>query len=133
MKETWKDVPEFEGYYQVSNLGNIKGLSRKVSFGRSHRIVKENILKKYSRKRGGYQMVGLFKPGAPRNNRNKYVHRLVLSSFVGVVLDAEINHKNGIKTDNRLENLEWVTRKENIHHKLYLSGFTKYKNYKLKK
>lgn len=100
-KEIWKDIPNYEGLYQISNLGNVKSLK----FG------KERILKpRYEG--GGYVQVGLHKEGGGKNFK---VHRLVMLAFVSES-DLHVNHINGIKSDNRLENLEYCTRSENIQH-----------------
>lgn len=100
-KEIWKDVPGYEGHYQVSNLGSVRSLW----FG------KERVLRLLLN-RGGYYYVGLQKGGARKANK---VHRLVMIAFVGES-DLDVNHKNGVKTDNRLENLEYCTRAENNQH-----------------
>ena len=100
-EEIWKDAPGYEGRYQVSNLGKVKSL----------KFDKERTLK-FGLNRGGYYFVNLCKGGAQKTNS---VHRLVMLAFVGKS-DLEVNHINGIKTDNRLENLEYCSRSENIQH-----------------
>lgn len=114
MKEIWKDIPEYVGQYQASNLGKIKSL----------KFNKEFILK-YKYKENGYAVLVLCKYG---KRRNKYIHRLILEAFYGKS-DLDCNHKNGIKTDNRLENLEYCTRSENIKH-AYRIGLSKSYNRK---
>ena len=99
--EHWKDVPNYEGLYQVSNLGRVKSLK----FG------KDKILKPQEGKRG-YMKVGLWKEG---ERKYSYVHRLIMLAFVGES-DLQVNHKNGVKTDNCLENLEYCTASENTLH-----------------
>ena len=100
MKEIWKDIEGYEGIYQVSNLGNIYSIKR--SKIKSIRQIK------------GYSMVNLC------NNykeRLTSVHRLIAIHFIpNIENKSQINHINGIKNDNRIENLEWCTSKENIHH-----------------
>jgi hypothetical protein len=100
-KEIWKDVPEYEGHYQVSNLGRVKSLKRG----------KNKILKTRDNGRG-YMQVSLRKEG---ERKRFLVHRLVMFTFLGES-DMDVNHINGIKTDNHLENLEYCTRSENIQH-----------------
>jgi len=100
-KEIWKDVPGYEGHYQVSNLGRVKSL----------KWSKERILKPRL-DRVGYYHVGLCEGGERKSN---LVHRLVMLAFVGES-DLQVNHKNGEKSDNRLENLEYCTSSENTQH-----------------
>lgn len=116
--EIWKDVIGYEGLYKVSNLGNVKSLDRIVPFGSTKRIVVGKILKPVL-STSGYNKVCL--------PENMYVHRLVLMAFVGLnESKTHVNHINGIKTDNRLDNLEWVTVKENLHHSKEVLGNENY-------
>ena len=103
-EEIWKDIPNYEGCYQVSNLGRVKSLNYK-------RTCKEVILKTGQNSQG-YLRVVLRKDGNSITNK---VHRLVMLAFIGES-DLEVNHINGIKADNRLENLEYCSRSENIQH-----------------
>lgn len=101
-EEIWKDVPNYEGLYQVSNLGNMKSFKKNM----------DGLILRSSSKNKGYQYTILSKDGKFENTS---IHRLVLITFIGNS-ELQCNHKNGIKNDNRLENLEWVTRSENIKH-----------------
>ena len=101
MEEIWKTVKEYEDY-MVSNLGRVKSLK----FG------KEKILSQFYDK-DGYNRVNLLSQG---KQKNLGVHRLVALVFYGQN-DLSVNHINGIKTDNRLENLEYVSNRENQSHK----------------
>lgn len=109
MKEIWKDIGGYEGLYEVSNLGRIKSLH-----------FKESKILKNLEDRDGYLQLNLTK-----NNKQKLhkIHRLVVIQFIENPLNKpEVNHKNGIKTDNRVENLEWVNHSENMKHG-YRKGF----------
>lgn len=116
MEEIWKDIPGYEGEYQASNLGRIKSLKRQVQSMNwsTHepflRSVPERILKPGRFCKAGHVSVVLRKgtQGIP-------VHQLVMRTFVGAPpIGMEILHKNGDPTDNRLENLHYGTRTENI-------------------
>lgn len=111
-KEIFLDIPDYEGFYQVSNLGNVKSLERKRK-GKNNSVCinKERILKPGINK-DGYYKTNLYKNG----ERKTYtVHRLVLLTFHGKS-ELQCNHKNGIKTDNRLSKLEYCTPYENTKH-----------------
>lgn len=98
--EEWRDIKGFEGLYQVSSLGRVKSLK----FGR------ERILTPYKQK-DGYLRIYLCKEG---EMKRYLVHRLVANAFIPNPNNLEtINHINEIKTDNRVDNLEWMTQKDN--------------------
>lgn len=115
--EIWKDIENYEGLYQVSSLGNIKSLERVIT-----KIMYGNKIGKYTRKEKilkpgylrGYKHVVLCKEG---NTKNFKVHRLVANAFIyNYENKPQINHKNRIKDDNNVLNLEWVTEYENTFH-----------------
>ena len=112
--ETWKNIKGYEGLYQVSNMGRVKGLERKVRHWRGgERIQKERILKPIA-DRCGYQVVNLHTGG---KQKKFAVHRLVCEAFCeNPENKPEVNHINENKTDNRASNLEWCTRIENVNH-----------------
>lgn len=122
MIEVWKTIDGFDGIYQVSNLGRIKSIDRLVcSFVNKHRIKRGRILKPGTTPKG-YHCVNLGK-----NETKKRLHRLIAEAFLPNPEQKEtVNHINGIKTDNRVENLEWATYSENINH-AYLTGLNFYK------
>lgn len=111
--ETWKDIKDYEGCYQVSNLGRVKSLERTVKRGTNFLPIKERILKSYINT-DGYLMVDLRKDGKRKTTR---IHRIVGEAFItNLENKPEINHKDGIKINNEPENLEWCTHGENIKH-----------------
>ena len=109
--EEWRDVKGYEGLYQVSSMGRVKSLERKLPHWRGgERTVKERILKPVMDK-GGYLRVGLC-DGEKRKTFK--VHRLVCEAYhENPDNKPQVNHINEIKTDNRACNLEWATAREN--------------------
>lgn len=107
MEEEWRDIKGYEGLYEVSNMGRVKSLN----YGRTG---KSKILRP-NETRLGYLRICLCKYG---KHKIYWVHRLVLMTFNPNpdMKSLEVNHIDEDKTNNRLENLEWVTRKENINH-----------------
>ena len=99
--EEWKEIPGYEGLYEVSNKGNIRSLIR-------NKIIKGFI------NRGGYRLVGLSKNGI---RKKIAVHSLVAQAFIPN-LDGlpQVNHKDEDKSNNSVENLEWCDAKYNIHY-----------------
>lgn len=122
MKEIWKDIKGYENLYQVSNLGRVKSLSRKVKFGWSYRIVPEVYLKPSLRKVDsmfykGYYVVGLHNNGKAEY---KYIHRIVAETFIPNVESKEqIDHIDGNTSNNAVSNLRWCTAKENNNFELH--------------
>ena len=104
MTEIWRDIKGYEGIYQTSNTGWVKSFHAKDPKGR---ILRMGVS-------GAYPMVVLYKNGIAEG---KTVHRLVAEAFIeNPEGKAETNHKNADPFDNRVENLEWCTRAENMQH-----------------
>lgn len=110
--EQWKPIKGFEDY-EVSDAGRIRSLDHYVKNGVGFRIVRGRILKLIPDK-NGYYMIGLKRGG---KHFPKKVHRLVAEAFISnPESKPQINHKNFVKTDNRVSNIEWVTQSENMLH-----------------
>lgn len=109
MGERWKWAPGYEGLYLVSDQGHVMSVPH-VTAGRWY--AGQELAA--SRCAHGYLKVSLSRGGAVRN---VMVHRIVAATFLPIPKGAvEVNHVNGDKADNRLSNLEWVTRSENVSH-----------------
>lgn len=101
MKEEWRDIVGYEGLYKVSNFGNVYS-------------VRSDKRLKHSKNRGGYLFVVLCTDGKQKQFK---VHRLVAISFLtNPDNKPQVNHIDEDKTNNRLDNLEWVTAKENTNY-----------------
>jgi hypothetical protein len=103
--EVWKDIKGYEGIYKVSSYGRVKSYKKPIP-----------IIIKPGKDKDGYLQFVLYKQGNPTMRK---IHRNVAESFIINTLNKKcVNHINGIKSDNRVENLEWCTHKENIQHAL---------------
>lgn len=110
MIEKWKNVFGYEGLYQVSDAGRVKSLTVKGS-NRHHT---KDIILKQTYDLDGYLQLGLHKDGKRCCAK---VHRIVAVAFLkNKPSNLTVNHKDGVKTNNSVTNLEWCTNKENIHH-----------------
>lgn len=114
--EIWKDIAGFEGLYQVSSYGNVKSLARQAGTA----FLKEKLLRK-KMTQDGYEFVCLSKDMKQSTFR---VHRLVATAFVNGDSGLTVNHKDGNKLNNHVENLEWCDRSEQLKH-AYKMGLRK--------
>lgn len=110
MTEIWKPIKGYEELYEVSNFGRVKSLAKRVgtSFRNSEKILKSSNVAH------GYQAVVLHHDGKQKTHT---IHRLVAEAFIKNPKNKRcVNHKKGIKTDNRASELEWATHLENTQH-----------------
>ena len=110
--ERWRSIPGWEGYYEVSDYGNVRSVDRTITRrdGQKRRFKGKQLAQ--ATNRHGYPMVVLSRPGITKSMK---VHRLVLSAFIGPPQESDVCcHANGIRHDNRLTNLRWGTQSENM-------------------
>lgn len=112
-KETWKPVVGYEGLYEVSDLGRVKKVARTITKADGTiKKVDERILKPSDS--NGYQIVGLYRNGVSKPN---WVHRLVAQAFIPNPNKLpEVNHKDEIRANNKLDNLEWISHRDNSNY-----------------
>ena len=118
MQEIWKAAKGFEGYLEVSSLGNVRSVDRVITVHDGDRIYKKTVCGKVKAKhknvQTGYSQIGV------GHSKHVAVHRLVAETFIPNPLGLpQVNHKNFVRTDNRVENLEWTTSGENNLHSMY--------------
>lgn len=110
--ETWRDIPGWEGIYQISNLGRVK----------SCKVIPSGKVMRLSNKTGDYIRIVLQKKG--RKNETHLVHRLVAKLFLPNPSNLPIvNHKDGNKQNNSVSNLEWCTNSYNVRHSMRMHPF----------
>lgn len=113
MEEEWKDIPDYTGYYQASNLGRIRSVDREVVYSDGRVRLRKGKMLKPDMTRGGYLRVGLSKDG---KLKMFLIHRLVWMVFNGTIPEGyEVNHIDEDKNNNRLDNLNLMTHTQNIN------------------
>lgn len=122
-EEIWKDIPGYEWLYKISTMGNVMSMPRKWTTGTYNSIIEHGeIILKATVASHGYRTVSLFKD---KKYSKRCVDRLVAAVFIPNPENKRcVNHKNGIKIDDRLSNLEWATHGENNKH-AYATGLKK--------
>lgn len=114
-EEIWKDIKGYEGIYQVSNKGRVKSLERDI-------ICKNGVKRHYKERimKGSLDMDGYLYVGLGNNKGERkflWIHRIVATTFIpNLDNKPQVNHKDEVKTNNFVENLEWMTCKENVNY-----------------
>lgn len=112
MEEIWKSIVGYEGLYEVSNLGRVRSVSHYVTFSDGRIRYYDRKILKPREVAGGYYDVFLYKNRVGKHNK---IHRLVAEHFIENPYGLrDVNHKNEDKKDNRVDNLEWVTHRDNM-------------------
>lgn len=112
-KEIWKDIPGYEGLYQASRSGKIRSMSRRLDYRTGSRMIDGRILRPALSKEG-YLRVCLCREGEEKNGK---VHRLICLTFLpNPENKPHVNHKDGNKLNNHVDNLEWCTASYNQRH-----------------
>lgn len=123
MGEIWKDISNYDGVYQISNLGRLRTKDRIIERKYHNGYVRKGQIRKPQHDKDGYLRINLYKKGKPKM---WFIHRLVAQEFIPNPDNLkQINHKNLNKEDNRVENLEWISAINNIRH---AAGFGLYKH-----
>jgi len=127
MEEIWKDIKDYEGYYQISNYGRVRSLDRTViviRYDKDYKINLKGSIMNCSLNISGYPNVSLHKE---RKRQVARVHRLVAEAFLDNPNNYEtVNHIDSVKTNNRIDNLEWCTASDNRLHARNIFNDTTY-------
>ena len=112
--EEWKWIDGYENYYQVSNFGRIKSVDREVFYKDGRKAIHKGGPVAINKRPNGYLKANLYKDGGMKNVT---VHRLVAEAFIENPNNyPEINHRDEVKSNNHVENLEWCTSKYNSNY-----------------
>jgi len=119
--EQWKDIPDYEGLYQVSDLGRVKSLERRVFTLNKNCIYKPKIIKSFVTNRGYFEV----RLCTNNTSKAKKIHRLLAQCFIPNANDKpQVNHIDGNRLNNKISNLEWVNNRENSCHRVKNSNLT---------
>lgn len=114
MNEIWKEIKGYEGRYEVSNLGNVRAIEKVIRCRENVNRTAYGHIKKKTVLKIGYEALNLWKDGKAKL---EYVHRLVAEAFIPNDQNLPVvNHLDGNKANNNVNNLEWCTTKKNIQH-----------------
>ena len=114
MKEIWKSAKGYEGLYEVSNLGRVKGIKRIVKNGKDRTMIKPEKILSPINNGNGYYFVNLLKDG---KQSKMFIHRLVAMTFLPNTEKYKVvNHKDEDPSNNDVDNLEWCTHKYNSNY-----------------
>lgn len=122
MKEIWKDIEGYEGLYEVSNFGNVRSKDHEttvIAKHRTYKLPKKGRVLTPTTRRHGYLAVQLYGRGGheTRGMRTYSIHRLVAQAFIPNPNGyTEVNHKDECKTNNHVENLEWISHVDNARY-----------------
>lgn len=121
--EKWKDIKGYEGQYQVSNFGRVKSMARSIPMTRKGKVhivkLKEKVMKlsRNNNKDNTYLFVYLHDKSGTNIKEKHYIHRLVAQNFlINLQNHPTVNHKDGIKGNNHLSNLEFASYSDNMQH-----------------
>lgn len=118
LKEIWKDIPGYEGFYQISNCGRVKSLERDTTSIHKNGNILQKTVRHENEKimSGNIKRTGYIEISLSKNGKTKYflVHRLVAQAFIPNPEKLKtVNHKDENKENNYVENLEWLSQKDN--------------------
>lgn len=112
--EIWRDVVNFEGFYEVSNYGNVRSVDREIKYEDGRVYSYKSKILSFNNTKQGYYSAHLYK-NCVRKNRK--VHIIVAETFLPNPLGlTDVNHKDGNKLNNHVDNLEWTSRLQNMQH-----------------
>ncbi len=123
----FNEIPGYEGYYEIDRKGSVRSIKRVIKTEKGNITINSKNIKPRNNN-NGYLEIRLSKDG---KTKTKFIHRLLAMTYINNINNKpEVNHINGTKLDNRLDNLEWVTKSENMQH-AYKTGLIRPKGIKV--